>query len=198
MGRKFWAHSLALVESDQVGAGTRVWPFSHVMAGAIVGADCNVGEHVFIESGAVVGDGVTVKNGVAIWEGVQIANHAFIGPYAVFTNDLRPRSPRLPDVRQRYEQRRCFSPTMVEEGATIGANATIVCGVRLGRFCMVAAGSVVTVDVAPFTLVKGVPARPCGKVDRRGTKLTRRGRYWVDEEAGCRYRLEGQDLREVP
>lgn len=175
-----------------------MWPFSHVMEGAIVGADCNVGEHVFIERGAIVGDGVTIKNGVALWEGVSVADHVFIGPNAVFTNDARPRSPRLPDVRTRHEQRLWFLPTFIEEGATVGANATVVCGVRLGRFCMVGAGAVVTKDVDPFTLVCGVPARPCGKVDRRGARLIKRGRYWIDAETARRYKFEGQDLREVP
>lgn len=163
-----------------------------------MGADCNVGEHVFIERGAIVGDGVTIKNGVALWEGVSVADHVFIGPNAVFTNDARPRSPRLPDVRTRHEQRLWFLPTFIEEGATVGANATVVCGVRLGRFCMVGAGAVVTKDVDPFTLVCGVPARPCGKVDRRGARLIKRGRYWIDAETARRYKFEGQDLREVP
>lgn len=197
-GKTFWSHTLALVESNEVGAGTRIWPFSHIMAGAIVGKDCNIGEHVFVESGVVIGDGVTVKNGVALWEGVTIANHAFIGPYAVFTNDRRPRSPRLPVVRERYERRLWITQTVVGEGATIGANATILCGTRLGDFSMIAAGAVVTKDVPPFTLVKGVPARECGKVNREGQPLKKHGTLWVEPESGRRYRLDHRDLHELP
>jgi acetyltransferase-like isoleucine patch superfamily enzyme len=132
------------------------------MDGARVGADCNIGEHCFIERGAVVGDRVTVKNGVAVWDGVTVEDDVFIGPYAVLTNDRRPRS-RAPGFRP--------EPTLLRRGCSIGANATIVCGVSIGRWAMVAAGAVVTRDVADHTLVAGNPARPCGHVCRCGASL---------------------------
>ena len=145
------AHPLALCESDDVGFGTRIWPFAHVMEGAHVGAGCNIGEHAFIESGAWVGDGVTVKNGVLIWDRVVIEDYVFLGPGAVFSNDLVPRagSGRSHDD---------FLPTLVRRGATIGANATIVCGVTIGPHAFVGAGAVVTRDVPAGALVVGNPA----------------------------------------
>jgi UDP-2-acetamido-3-amino-2,3-dideoxy-glucuronate N-acetyltransferase len=148
-------HPKALVETDSIGPGTRVWAFAHVMAGATVGARCNVGDHCFIESGVSIGDDVTVKNGVSIWQHVHIADCVFVGPAAVFTNDRFPRKPN--DDFEAEE-------TWVEHGATIGANATIVCGRRIGRHAFVAAGAVVTRDVRPHALVMGNPARQKGWV----------------------------------
>lgn len=159
-----FVHHLALCESDQVGRGTRVWPFAHVMAGARLGSDCNVGEHAFVEDGARVGDRVTMKNGVMIWDGVTVEDDVFLGPGVVFTNDLLPRiGHRVP--------RGAFIPTRVRAGASIGANATLVCGVSIGSYAMVGAGSVVTKDVAAYSLVVGNPARPMGWVCRCGHRL---------------------------
>jgi UDP-2-acetamido-3-amino-2,3-dideoxy-glucuronate N-acetyltransferase len=151
----YFKHELALVESERIGAGTRVWAFAHVMEGASVGADCNIGEHCFVERGAVLGDRVTVKNGVAVWDGVTAEDDVFIGPAAVLTNDLRPRS-RTPDFRP--------VPTRLGRGCSIGANATILCGIRVGAFALVGAGAVVTRDVPDHGLVVGNPARVSGFV----------------------------------
>ena len=159
-------HPAAMVETDAVGEGTRIWAFAHVMKGARVGAGCNLGEGVFVESGVVIGDSVTVKNGVALYDGVTIADDAFIGPHAVFTNDLRPRSGQF------KRPPATFLPTVIGRGATVGANATIVCGVRVGDYAMIAAGAVVTKDVAPYALVAGVPARAAGFVCACGDKLS--------------------------
>ena len=158
-------HPLAMCESDAVGEGTRVWAFAHVMDGARVGARCNLGEGVFVERGVVIGDDVTVKNGVALYEGVTLGDEVFVGPNAVFTNDLRPRSGRH---KRGPEQ---FLPTRIERGASIGANATIVCGVTIGAWAMVGAGAVVTRDVPAYALVIGVPARRCGWVCACGERL---------------------------
>ncbi|MFH1887679.1 MAG: acyltransferase [Pseudomonadota bacterium] len=169
-----FVHPLALCESDQVGEGTRIWAFSHVMAKARLGKNVNVGEQVFIESGAVVEDNATIKNGVMLWEGVSIGAGAFVGPGAVFTNDRLPRSPRLgvPEVVARYKRKSAWlCSTVVEEGASIGAGAVILPGVRVGAFAMVAAGSVVTTDVSPHRLVAGNPARSRGWVCRAGQVL---------------------------
>lgn len=148
-------HPRALVETDRIGPGTRIWAFAHVMPGAVIGAGCNIGDHAFVETGVRLGDNVTVKNGVSIWQHVEIADNVFIGPNAVFTNDRYPRS-RQADWKP--------EATRVEEGVTIGANATILCGLTLGRFAFVGAGSVLTRDVAPHALVAGNPARRRGWV----------------------------------
>lgn len=169
---KIFIHPQALVETDQIGADTKIWAFAHVMAGAVVGADCNIGDHAFVETGAMVGNGVTIKNNVLIWKGVQIGDYAFIGPNVVFTNDRRPRSPRMPLMKQKgLSETDWLVETFVEEGASIGANATILPGIRLGKYCMVGAGSVVTRDVPPFALVAGNPAQVIGTVNEAGERV---------------------------
>lgn len=171
MKAPFFVHPQALVESKTIGKGTRVWAFAHVMPGAVIGEGCNLGDHSFVESGARVGNNVTVKNGAAIWEGVDIHDNVFIGPNAVFTNDLNPRSPRFAPVATRYQTKGWLSTTVVEEGASIGANATIRCGVRIGRLAMIGAGAVVTKDVPAHALVLGVPGVVVGHVCECGQKL---------------------------
>lgn len=165
-------HPHALCESDEVGGGTRVWAFAHVMRGARVGRDCNVGGHAFVEAGAIVGDRVTIKNQVMIWEGVTIEDDVFLGPGVIFTNDRYPRSGRMPEARGRYASKdKWLSPTRVRRGATIGAGAIIVCGVVIGRCATVAAGALVTHDVPDHRLVVGRPARPAGWVCTCGLPL---------------------------
>jgi acetyltransferase-like isoleucine patch superfamily enzyme len=168
-----FVHRLALCESDTVGDGTRIWAFAHVMQGAIVGSDCNIGDHAFIESGAVVGDRVTIKNHALIWDGVTIADEAFIGPGVIFTNDRHPRSARLPAAAERYAQRSGWlRPTHVGRGASLGGGVVVVPGVSVGDYAMVGAGSVVTRDVPPHSLVVGHPARAVGWVCQCGHRST--------------------------
>ena len=164
-GRPVQVHPHGLCESDRVGAGTRVWAFAHILPGAVVGEECNVCDHAFIEGGAVVGNRVTVKNAVLIWDGVNIGDDVFLGPNVVFTNDLTPRAAIK-------KGREAFLSTHVERGATVGANATIVCGVTIGRHAFVAAGAVVTKDVAAHELVAGNPARRIGWSCVCGERLT--------------------------
>ena len=161
-----FVHPQAINDSDSVGSGTRIWAFAHVMKGAQVGGNCNLGEGVFVENGAVLGSGVTIKNNVSVWSGVTLEDHVFVGPAAVFTNDRAPRS--HPDFKSGPAG---WEPTRVCYGASIGANATIVCGTTLGRWCLVAAGAVVTKDVEPHGLVVGNPARQIGWACKCGRRL---------------------------
>lgn len=162
----FWAHASAIVDEPAlIGEGTKIWHFSHVMAGAAVGAGCSVGQNVFIASQVRVGNGCKIQNNVSLYDGVVLADDVFVGPSAVFTNVTNPRAfvPRKAEYR----------PTMVCRGASIGANATIVCGVKLGEYCFVGAGAVVTRDVPDFAIVIGVPARRAGWICKCGVRLAR-------------------------
>lgn len=153
---KFFVHERGLCESQNVGDGTRIWAFAHVLPGAVIGAGCNICDGVFIENDVRVGNNVTVKCGVQLWDGVEVGDDVFIGPNATFTNDMRPRSKVYPEA---------FLRTVVEKGASIGANATILPGVRIGSNAMVGAGAVVLRSVPPNAIVVGNPARIVGYAD---------------------------------
>ncbi|HWH96176.1 MAG TPA: acyltransferase [Baekduia sp.] len=184
-------HPTAIVETDRIGSGTRVWAFTHVSAGASVGRDCNIGSHCYVEAGAVVGDTVTVKNGNFIWAGVTLDDGVFVGPGVVFTNDRFPRSPRLGVTGSRYENEAGWLvPTHVRRGATLGAGAVIVAGVTIEEFAFVAAAALVTRDVAAQALVAGHPARSAGWVCRCGRRLEARGGRFVCGACGLAYVLE--------
>ena len=186
MDASVFVHPRALCESDDVGARTRVWAFAHVMAGARVGEDCNVCGGAFVEAGAVVGDRVTIKNNVLLWDRVTVEDDVFLGPNAVFTNDLDPRAAFKKDPSE-------FLPTLVSMGATIGANATIVCGVTIGPHAMVGAGAVVVRDVPAHALVVGNPARRIGWACVCGKRLG------DDLSCSCgrSYRQAGEGLAET-
>lgn len=143
-------HPLSDVQSKNIGAGTRVWQFSVVLAKAIIGENCNICAHTLIENEVVIGNDVTVKSGVYIWDGITVEDRVFIGPCVTFSNDKFPRSKVYPDS---------FPRTVIRQGASIGANATILPGLTVGRYAMVGAGAVVTRDVPDYALVVGNPAR---------------------------------------
>lgn len=151
----YFKHPAALVESEHIGARTRIWAFAHVLPGAMIGEDCNLCDHVFVENDVHIGDRCTVKCGVQLWDGVTLEHDVFVGPNATFTNDLYPRS------RVRPSQ---FARTLIQHNASIGANATILCGITVGRNALVGAGAVVTRDVPANAIVAGNPARITGYV----------------------------------
>lgn len=180
----FFTHPQALCESLQIGDGTRVWAFAHVLPGAVIGRDCNICDGVFIENDVVVGDRVTVKCGVQLWDGVRLGDDVFIGPNATFTNDLFPRSRVYPTT---------FARTQVEAGASIGANATILAGTTIGRHAMIGAGAVVTRSVPPYAIVTGNPGRVVGYVDARPGA----GALDADESDAAGHVRDTSDVRET-
>jgi UDP-2-acetamido-3-amino-2,3-dideoxy-glucuronate N-acetyltransferase len=151
----FFAHPNALVETKNIGKNTRIWAFAHILPGAVIGEDCNLCDHTFVENDVVIGNRVTIKSGVQLWDSITVEDDVFIGPNATFTNDPFPRSKQYP---------KSFTRTIIRQGASIGANATILPGLTIGQYAMVGAGSVVTEDVPPFSVVVGNPARITGYV----------------------------------
>jgi len=155
-------HPKAIVDSTNIGVGTKIWAFAHILENASIGANCNICDHVFIENDVIIGNEVTVKCGVYLWDGLRVGASVFIGPNATFTNDLRPRSKRYPEEYLR---------TIIEKGVTIGANATIIAGHTIGKYAMIGAGAVVTKDIPPYTLWYGNPAIFHGYICNCGAKL---------------------------
>jgi acetyltransferase-like isoleucine patch superfamily enzyme len=156
-GETVFVHERALVESSDIGPGTRIWAFAHVMPGARIGAECNLCDHTYVEGGAIIGDRVTVKSGVYLWDGLRIEDDVFLGPQATFTNDPFPRSKKPAD----------FPVTTICRGASIGAGAVILPGITVGERAMVGAGAVVTKDVPEYAVVVGNPARVIRTLDPR-------------------------------
>ena len=150
---EYFVHPQGICESTTVGTGTRIWAFSHVLPGALIGADVNINDHVFVENDVVIGDRVTLKSGVQVWDGIRLGDDVFVGPNATFTNDPFPRSKQYPQS---------FAMTIIEDEASIGGGAVILPGIRVGRRAMIGAGAVVTKDVPPYAIVVGNPARIVG------------------------------------
>lgn len=188
----YFTHPHALVETPYIGEGTRVWAFAHVMSGAVIGAQCNLGDHCFIENGARVGDRVTIKNGVSVWRGVRIEDDAFVGPGVVFTNDRRPRAfIRVPEGE--------LLTTRVGRGATLGARSTILCGLEVGEYAFIAASATVTRDVPAHALMIGSPARQQGWVCRCAHQLEAAApERWFCPICCLHYRVDGRDLTLQP
>lgn len=157
-------HPTAVIDSGaQIGEGTRIWHFSHVMPKAVIGSNCIIGQNVYVDNNAIVGNGVKIQNNVSVFNGVVLEDDVFVGPSAVFTNVINPRS--------FIERKTEFKNILVKKGATIGANTTIVCGLTIGEYALIGAGSVVTKEVPAYALMMGNPARQKGWVSQQGHKL---------------------------
>ena len=189
--RNYFAHETAVIdEGCQIGEGTKIWHFSHVMTGALIGRKCNLGQNVVVSPGVVLGNNVKVQNNVSIYTGVICEDDVFLGPSMVFTNVINPRSAIV--RRDQYQK------TLVKKGASIGANATIICGVTLGEFSFVGAGAVVNKDVQPYSLVVGNPARHIGWMSEYGHRLhfDKEG-IAVCQESGERYQLRNKNVVKI-
>lgn len=188
--RAYFVHESAYVDEPcTIGAGTKIWHFCHVMARATLGRNCNLGQNVLVASDVIIGDNVKIQNNVSVYTGVELEDDVFCGPSCVFTNVINPRS----QVNRRSQYQR----TLVRRGATIGANATIVCGATIGRYAFLGAGAVVRGDVPDYALMLGVPARQRGWMSRHGHRLVEKNAAgdWVCPESGWRYHEESGLLR---
>lgn len=183
MEKEYYAHETSLIGSKAViGRNTRIWQFCNIMNGVEIGENCNIGQNVFIESGVKIGNHVKIKNNISIYQGVTCEDGVFLGPNCVFTNVINPRS--------FIEKKDQMKQTFVCVGATIGANATIICGNHIGKYAMIGAGSVVTKDIGDYELVLGNPAKRVGYVCKCGEKLARDQNGYYCESCKSRYKLD--------
>ena len=191
MNKNYFAHETAVIdEGCQIGEGSKIWHFTHIMSGCTIGKNCNFGQNVVVSPDVVLGQNVKVQNNVSIYTGVICEDDVFLGPSMVFTNIVNPRSSVL-----RRDQ---YVKTLVKKGATIGANATIVCGITLGEYCFIGAGAVVVKDVKPYSLVVGNPARHVGWMSEFGHKLhfDKQG-IAICPESEEKYRLENNSVTKI-
>jgi acetyltransferase-like isoleucine patch superfamily enzyme len=177
----------SIVETESVGENTRIWAFVHILEKVVIGKNCNICDHCFIESNVSIGDNVTVKSGIYIWDGVTIEDDVFLGPNVVFTNDIRPRSKKYITAVK----------TLVGKGASIGANSTILAGVKIGKYAMAGIGSVITKDVPDYALVYGNPAKINGWVNKNGDKLKKiNNDIWSDDN-GSLFKIISDQLTAI-
>ncbi len=183
MDKAYFVHESSYVdEGCQIGEGTKIWHFSHIMKGSVIGKGCNIGQNVVISPGVILGDGVKIQNNVSVYTGVVCEDGVFLGPSCVFTNVINPRA----FIERKNEYRK----TVIHKGASIGANATIVCGHQIGRYALVGAGSVVTRDVPDYAMVYGVPAKVQGYVCQCGEQMTFTGGRAVCPACGKTYCMD--------
>lgn len=180
MKKDYFVHESSYVdEGANIGKGTKIWHFSHIQAGAIIGENCSLGQNVNISNNVIIGNGVKIQNNVSVYEGVTVGDDVFLGPSCVFTNDLTPRA-KYPKGSKNYKK------TVIGDGASIGANATIVCGHNIGKSAMIAAGAVVCRDVEDYELVVGVPAKHMGYICACGSLLDEK---YVCKKCDRKYKL---------
>jgi UDP-2-acetamido-3-amino-2,3-dideoxy-glucuronate N-acetyltransferase len=188
--KDYFVHKSSYIDKRaSIGSGTKIWHFSHVMEDAIIGENCSIGQNVNIGPKAVIGNNVKIQNNVSIYEGVILEDKVFCGPSCVFTNVINPRA----FISRKHE----FKKTIVRKGATIGANATIICGNELGKYCFIGAGAVVTKDVKPYALVIGNPGEQVGWVCSCGNKLEPSDNKNLRCTCGREYRLDGDRLIKI-
>lgn len=184
----YFVHETSVVDENvQIGAGTKIWHFCHIQSGAVIGAGCSLGQNVNIANHVTIGNGVKIQNNVSVYEGVTLEDNVFCGPSMVFTNDLTPRA-SYPKGPAGYKK------TVVHKGASIGANATIVCGHELGEWCMIAAGAVVTKDVPAYALMAGVPAKQIAWVCECGQKMNQ---HFTCPVCGRRFKMVNQKMVKI-
>jgi UDP-2-acetamido-3-amino-2,3-dideoxy-glucuronate N-acetyltransferase len=163
----YFVHESSYVDDNvTIGAGTKIWYYSHIQSGARIGEGCSIGQNVNIGNNVVIGNGVKIQNNVSVYEGVELEDHVFCGPSAVFTNINRPRS-EFPQKGSDH-----YVKTVVKKGATLGANCTIICGITIGEYALIGAGAVVTKDIPHYALVVGNPGKVVGEVDKKGNQIT--------------------------
>ena len=191
MEREYFAHETAVIDDgSRIGKGTKIWHFSHIMTGSEIGESCNIGQNVVISPGVRLGRNVKVQNNVSIYTGVICEDDVFLGPSMVFTNIINPRSAII--------RKDSYVSTIVEKGASIGANSTIVCGNRIGRYSLIGAGAVVTREVKPYALVVGNPARQTGWISEYGHKLQFDDKGFATcPESGEKYRIEDGNVIKI-
>ena len=189
--KDYYAHESAVIDNDcQIGAGTKIWHFSHIMSNSIIGSNCNLGQNVVVSPQVVLGNNVKVQNNVSIYTGVICEDDVFLGPSMVFTNVINPRS----SVNRKNE----YKKTLVKKGATIGANSTILCGITIGEYAFIGAGAVVTKDVKPYALVVGNPARQTGWMSEFGYKLNfNKEGIAICPESNEKYKLEETQIVKI-
>jgi len=189
---EYFSHETAIIDNGAtIGNGTKIWHFSHVMSGAKIGEQCSLGQNVFIANQVKIGNHVKIQNNVSIYEGVILEDHVFCGPSMVFTNVKNPRSAFPRNTSKDYLH------TLVQEGASIGANATIVCGITIGKWAFIAAGAVVTKNVPAYHVVAGVPAQIIGWMCECGTALTFENHFSNCSQCGKKYQKQAEAITRV-
>lgn len=187
----FFVHESSYIDDNvQIGENTKIWHFSHILSDSVIGENCSFGQNCVVGSKVIIGNGVKVQNNVSIYEGVECEDDVFLGPSMVFTNVINPRA----FIVRREE----FKKTLLKRGCSVGANATIVCGITIGEYALIGSGAVVNRDVKPYALMVGVPAKQIGWVSRAGNTLAfDKNNIGIDLYDNSRYKLENESLKEI-
>jgi len=187
----YFAHESAIIDPEvTIGNQTKIWHFSHILSGSTIGKKCSFGQNCVVGPNVSIGSGVKVQNNISIYEGVEIEDDVFLGPSMVFTNVINPRA----FIVRRSE----FKKTLLKKGCTIGANATIICGVNIGEYAMIGSGAVINKDVKPYALMVGVPATQIGWVSKAGNTLSFENNFAIDDFDNSKYYLNGDDIEVIP